>query len=78
MPRQIAKECSIFIKQKGTIHCEITGEPQPQKITMTKNKGSLEVPCRYIFSSNNQTKLSEIAQVLQQASSSLAERVDNL
>ena len=78
MPRQIANECSIFIKQKGKIQCEITGEPRPQEITMRKNKGSLEVPCKYIFSSNDQTKLSEITQVLQQASSSLAEQVDNL
>ena len=79
IPRQIARECSLFIKNKGKIQCEITGEPQPQEVTMKENnKEILEVPCRYIFTSKDQTKLSKIAQVLPKASSSLAVLEDSL
>ena len=76
VPRQIAKECSTFIKRKGIIQCKVTGEPQQQEIA-AENKGSLEVPCIYRLSSNDQKYLSEIAIVLQKACPSLAEPVDN-
>lgn len=64
VPREIAKYCSTFIKENGTIKCKVDGEPQQQKSTMTEGKDNKEVPCVYKFSSQDESLLTRVTNAL--------------
>ena len=75
--REIAKPCSIFIKQGGHIECKITGGPQQQKFTRTKDKERLEVPCIYKLSCGDEKNLIDTIEMLQVITAPLVEWVDD-
>ena len=53
VPRLISAICSIFIRRGGVIVCIVTGTRQ---YSMDLPQGGLEIPCRYIFRTNNQAE----------------------
>jgi hypothetical protein len=61
----VPKECSqlfhFFILHEGVIRCEITGSRQRSTLA----KGGLEVPCKYVFSTDKPKLLSKLRQLLE-------------
>ena len=53
VPRLISAICSIFIRRGGALVCVVTGARQ---YSMDLPQGGLEIPCRYIFRTNNQAE----------------------
>ena len=46
LPKKISSVCSLFMRRKGTIQCEVTGT---RRYSVDLPQGGLEVPCKVIF-----------------------------
>ena len=46
VPRKISSICSLFLRNNGTINCEVTGR---RRYSRGIPQGGLEIPCRLIF-----------------------------
>ncbi|MCG8624548.1 MAG: hypothetical protein MJE68_21455 [Proteobacteria bacterium] len=75
IPRDISKYFTTFIKEGGNIECKITGVSRQQKVTMTKRKERLEIPCIYKLSTENKQNLKDIKKVLKRVDSSIVKIV---
>ena len=45
VPKKISAICLLFLRNSGTIHCEVTGRRYSRSIP----QGGLEIPCRLVF-----------------------------
>ena len=57
VPRTISTLCSIFISQRGTITCQVTGE---RRYSHDLPQGGLELPCRLTFSTSSTKLLAKV------------------
>ena len=62
VPRLFSAVCSIFIRRGGSLVCIVTG---PRQYSADLPQGGLEIPCSYIFRTNNQAESDKTRKLLE-------------
>ena len=62
VPRLFSAVCSIFIRRGGSLVCIVTG---PRQYSADLLQGGLEIPCSYIFRTNNQAESDKTRKLLE-------------
>ena len=61
VPRRISAVCAMFLRRGGTILCRVTG---PGRYSEDLPQGGLEIPCAFIFRTENRRDLAKVKKLV--------------